>query len=338
LTDKNGSWLLTPIYDFSGSDGANPYARVVFGPDGSLYGTTATGGCGNGGTVFNLKPSASACKAALCPWTETVLYCFQQSDTYPGYGDLIFDQAGNIYGTTIGGGDLGRGTVFMLTPSNGAWTETILHIFGHGSDGRFPYGGVIFDNAGNLYGTTQYGGDLGCYSGSGCGIVFQLAPSGTGWIENVLHVFADYAFPTAGLFSDQSGNYYGATIAGGQYNGGIVFDLVSSGGNWTFNTIDNFDLTPFQGPRATLTMDAAGNLYGTTYGGGDLGRGSVFKLAPSGGNWVLTTLYSFTDKDDGGYPSSSVTIDANGNLYGTTYYGGNGQCSFGCGVTWEITP
>src|SRR5208282_4963824 len=275
LTKKSGRWVSSPLYAFAGgADGRYPEARVVFGPDSSLYGTTFNGGCPDAGTVFNLKPPASACKAALCPWTETVLYCFQQADTYPGYGDLIFDRAGNIYGTTMGGGDNNLGTVFMLTPSNGAWTENILHSFasgfGGGEDGRVPYNGVVFDSLGNLYGTTSEGGQ------NSSGIAFQLMPSGGSWVENILHNFQDKAdggSPYGGLIFDQSGNLFGTTGTGGQNDGGTAFELVSAGGAWMLNTIAN--LTPFGESYASLTMDGAGNLYGTTYVGGDFDRGSV---------------------------------------------------------------
>ena len=131
LSRKGSGWLLTPIYTFSGPDGSNPQARVIVGPDGSLYGTTIYGGDANEGTVFNLRPPASACKSALCPWTETVLHSFQgfTDGAEPTFGDLVFDGAGNIYGTTPHGGQGDNGTVYKLTHSNGGWTETVLYRF-----------------------------------------------------------------------------------------------------------------------------------------------------------------------------------------------------------------
>src|SRR5208283_5900999 len=149
-------WIFNVLYGFpGGSSGAYPQAGLIFGPNGTLYGTTANGG-GNGyGTTFNLRPSPSACKTVLCSWTETVLYAFEggpSDGANPEFGDLIFDQEGNLYGTTYGGGTYGYGTVFQLTPSGSGWTESILYAFS-GSDGAYP-NGVIFDNAGNLYGTT----------------------------------------------------------------------------------------------------------------------------------------------------------------------------------------
>jgi uncharacterized repeat protein (TIGR03803 family) len=156
LKRKNSSFVFNPMHDFTGgSDGGNPQARVIFGPNGTLYGTTWAGGSScNGygcGTVFNLRPPATACTTALCSWTETVLFAFKGWPTdggQPGYGDLIFDRAGNIYGTTLYGGSWYNdvGTVYELAPSGGGWTETILHIFtGQGSDGSTPVSGVILD-------------------------------------------------------------------------------------------------------------------------------------------------------------------------------------------------
>ncbi len=161
LVRQGEGWLLSPIYSFRGqSDGAAPYAGVVFGPDGLLYGTTYEGGAEGYGTVFSLRPPASACQAALCPWVESVIYSFtggaEGADPY--YGALSVDRAGNIYGTTIAGGSTGNGVVFQLSRSGSGWTESVLWDFtGHG-DGGYPVSGVIFDNAGNLYGTTSSGG------------------------------------------------------------------------------------------------------------------------------------------------------------------------------------
>ncbi|MGA2902446.1 MAG: choice-of-anchor tandem repeat GloVer-containing protein [Candidatus Korobacteraceae bacterium] len=172
LVHEGEGWVLSPIYSFGSQgrqDGSQPYARVVFGPDGLLYGTTDLGGAYGYGTVFSLQPPATACKAFLCPWLETVIYSFTfDSGVYPGYGDLVFDQAGNIYGTAFNGGS-GGGVVFKLTRSGSGWTESVLWNFTGGNDGFLPLGGVIFDNAGNLYGTTSDGG-----SGD-AGTVYELS-------------------------------------------------------------------------------------------------------------------------------------------------------------------
>jgi uncharacterized repeat protein (TIGR03803 family) len=335
LTRKNSSWLFTPLYAFSGPDGANPEARVIIGPDGSLYGTTVQGGvgpCTSGhtvigcGTVFKLTPSATACKTALCPWTETVLYSFQGSSDgqSPGTGDLLFDQAGNIYGTTSNGGDsvCDCGTVFELTPSHGSWTESVLYRFLGNNDGALPYGGVIFDAAGNLYGTTVNGG------ATDGGTVFTLMPSGSGWTETVLHSFnqlsTDGSYPSAGLISDQSGNFYGTTPQEGKQGGGTVYELTPSNGGWTFNVLYSF--TAYEGSFAKLAMDAAGNLYGTLLTAED----EVFRLTPSNGGWTQT---GFTGSG-GANSYGSVVVDKNGNVYTTASAGG----AYEHGTVFEITP
>ena len=193
LVPRGSGWVFTTLYSFQGgSDGAVPTARVIFGPDGSLYGTTSVGGAGYG-TVFKLQPPLVACKSALCPWTETVLYRFTggSDGANPGGGDLIFDKAGNLYGTAQYGGYEGGscsetggcGVVFELTPSSSGWIYSVIHRFTGGADGGYPYSGVISDNAGNLYGTAGGGGS------SGGGTVYELIPSGSGWQEKTLCSF-----------------------------------------------------------------------------------------------------------------------------------------------------
>jgi uncharacterized repeat protein (TIGR03803 family) len=349
LSPKGSDWVFNLLYSFSGgSDGADPWARVIFGPDGSLYGTTHYGGGGpcrdiygtGCGTVFNLRPPPRACTTALCPWSETVLYPFMAGSDggYPLFGDLVFDQTGNLYGTTSYFGAGNAGTVYMLAPSNGIWMESVLYPFTGGNDGGVPAAGLIFDKAGNLYGTTAGGGS------GGAGTVFQLTPSGSGWAENVLHSFQEASeggFPNGGLIFDQSGTLYtlyGTTITGGPGGGGTVFSLTLSNGKWVYTLLYPFSGTSGNGgPWASLTMDPAGNLYGTTVNNG--GYGSVFKLTKTGSTWAYKSLHDFTGGSDGGLPVSNVIMDAAGNLYGTASYGGTGSgCVPGCGVVWEITP
>src|SRR5271165_1096627 len=340
LAHKGSGWTFNPLYAFAGgSDGAHPYGRVIFGGNGTLYGTTSEGGnssCSGGcGTVFNLKPPATACKSALCPWTEIVLYRFTGTDGAGPSGDLIFDQAGSLYGTTYVGGGMGgpdgAGVVYKLTA---AGVESTLYIFPETgcTDGADPVGaGVVFDNMGNLYGTTRSTGAYGC----GNGVVFQLSPSGSGWIENVLYTFqngSDGGLPFAGLIKDQLGNLYGATSSGSQGGGGTVFEMMPPGNSWKFSALYGFSGTG--GPQGNLIMDQAGNLYGTTTNDGKFGQGSVFKLTPSGGDWTETDLYSFTGGSDVANPYSNIVFDANGNLYGTASAGGTSND----GVVWEITP
>ena len=233
LKHRGSSWTLSTLYNFTGgSDGAYPYGRVTAGPGGILYGTTAAGGDGFG-TVFTLRLPATACHTAICPWIETVLYRFQggSDGAYPEYADdLVFDQAGNIYGTTSGDTNGDDGTVFELSPSNGGWTETILH---HFTNGEQPFAGVIFDAAGNLYGTTPVGGigygTVFTEGPSNFGLVFKLTPSGGGWTETNLTLFGvgnnDGIFPYSSVILDASGNVYGTTIQGGSESDGTVWEI-----------------------------------------------------------------------------------------------------------------
>ena len=340
LKYKNSNWTFNPLFSFNGSDGARLEARVIFGPNGTLFGTTY----GNPvlGTVFNLRPFPSVCKTVLCPWMETVLFNFGGGDgSYPAYGDLLFDQPGNIYGTTSAGGN-GYGLVYELTPP-GSWnTESVLYAFS-GNDGAYPQNGVIFDNAGNLYGTTEEGGL------DNDGVVFELMPVRGGWTACTLYNFRngnDGRYPTAGLIFDQSGNLYGATSDGGSGGGGTVFELTPSGNcTWTLKTLYSFTGSggggQYCGPWGTLVMDGAGNLYGTTQCDGVHNAGSVFKLTPSGGSWTYTSLHDFAGGSDGESPFCTVVFDVNGNLYGTAIFGGDRDCigaGAGCGIVWEITP
>ena len=330
LTHAGGGWILNTLYSFSaGNDGASPWAGLVFGPDGALYGTTS-GRNVNGlyGTVFMLRPANNPCHSVLCPWNVTVLYAFSDSSGgwEPGYGNVVFDAAGNIYGSTVTGGANGAGTVYKLTHSNGNWTESVLYNFSTSDNGgAFPYGGVVLDSAGNVYGTAETGG---IYGG---GVLYRLTQSGSSWTETVLHSFAigDGYDPLSRPILDQQGNLYGTTSRGpGDQSGGTVYQLGASGG--TYSVLTALPALPgTNGPVAALTMDAAGNLYGTSQQGGSNGYGSVFKLTYSGGSWIYTDLHDF-NQQDGAYPYGSVALDAQGNLYGTTYSGG--------GEVWMITP
>ncbi|MFL6689171.1 MAG: choice-of-anchor tandem repeat GloVer-containing protein [Alphaproteobacteria bacterium] len=319
------------LYSFAGgSDGAFPEASLVMDAQGNLYGTTEDGGsveCGGSGcgTVFKLAPDG----------TETVLHAFSEmgDGVYP-IAALALDSAGNLYGTTFKGGDSGGGVVFRVTPKG---KETLLHSFGGGSDGSRPDAGLVIDDAGNFYGTTSGGG------AAGHGTVFRITPSGG---ERVIYSFAggsDGAYPAAGLVRDAAGNFYGTTA-----NGGLDCDGTGQGCGTVFRVTPKGKETvlyAFEGdehganPAASVVMDAGGNLYGTTNNGGvacdDSGAtcGTVFKLAANGKE---TGLHIFTGGSDGAYARSTLVLDSNGALFGTTASGGAGGGECGCGVVFKI--
>lgn len=347
ISHRNMGWTLNPIYEFNGDSGGDFLAgRVVTGPDGALYGATYSGGlgsCGDGagcGVVFKMQPPATFCPTISCLWTETVAHSFDPpNDGAVPNGGLILDWAGNIYGTTITGDVDGHGfgTVYRLSPSQDTWSESILYTFMGTGDGAQPNGNMLMDHAGNLYGTTTYGGDFNCYV-RGCGVVFELMPNATGWVETVLHTFDganDGQYPKGGLISDSAGNLYGTTTFGGTSGGGTVYELTPSDGGWTFNVLYSATGTTFQvGPSGLLALDGGGNLYGVTNSEGTSGDGNVFKLTPAGGNWTYIDLHDFTGgSDDGAFPYDGPTLDASGNLYGTASQGGTS----GNGVVWEIS-
>jgi uncharacterized repeat protein (TIGR03803 family) len=265
-----------------------------------------------------------------------VIYKFKgvPDGQYPT-GNLIFDAAGNLYGTTLYGGSAGAGSVFEVTPTSGrGWTESTLYSFQGGTDGAFPVGTIVFDTAGNLYGVTENGG-TGC--DFSCGTVFELSPGSGGWSEKVLYSFQgqlqnpDAAYPTGGLIIDSSGNLYGATAGGGakrcsgSFGGcGTIFELSRVSGGWVESV-----LYPFQGgsdgqEAMGVVLDPSGNLFGTTQEGGSQANcGTVFKLTPhAGGKWTNNVLHRFTCGNDGGAPAAGVVLDAGGNVYGTAQVGG----------------
>lgn len=354
----------TTLYDFTAArgekDGLEPLASVVFDPAGNLYGTTAREGPYSSGTVFRLTRNSEG------KWQHQVLYTFAADGGKGPVSSLVLDQGGNLYGTTYYDGAAGSGTVFELMPgAHDSWTERELYSFcslTNCADGSAPIGSVIFDAAGNLYGTTQKGG-TGCPN-EGCGVVFKLAPSAGGaWAESVLYSFCsrkycgDGAWPEAMLVFDTAGNLYGTTLYGGdpshcQAGGGcgVVFKLTQKAkSGWKNTVLHRFRGRDGANPFAGLTFDHAGNLYGTTGFGGNLnyclefgGCGVVFKLAPnSNGRWTETVLHRFVGPN-GSYSFNDLTFDQAGNLYGTTSWGGNsGDCPpiyGGCGVVFKLAP
>ena len=344
------------------ADGAYPRALSLMDGTGSIYGTTSSGGTGYG-AVFQLTPSGSG-------WSENVLYTFCSQGNcadgaYPNSG-LIMDEAGNLYGTTSNGGTANGGTVFQLTPSSGGWGEKVLYSFCSQSkcaDGDQPVDGLVMDGAGNLYGTTIYGGDgvilgspgYGFYLSPGYGVVFKLTPdqNKTAWTETLLYKFCrDCGWsPRAGLIMDEAGNLYGTTSAGGNtacngYGCGVAFKLTPTSSGWTETVLYTFcsqsNCLDGANPHARLTMDEAGNLHGTTEYGGTSGKGVVFKLTPTNTAWSQTVLWHFcsqTNCTDGANASSvllgpGLIVDGGDNLYGATPGGGTA----GMGVVFKLTP
>jgi uncharacterized repeat protein (TIGR03803 family) len=319
----------TVLHHFGvGSDGQAPYGRVISDASGNLYGTTAFGGTSGLGIVFELSNSG-----APAGWTETVLYNFAgSSDGSQPYGGLIFDSAGNLYGTTYRGGTSNAGTVYQLahpTGQGGAWTETVLYSFAGGNDGMGPQGDLIFDQAGNLYGTTDNGGS------PGNGIVFQLTPpvgQGGAWTETILWSFysIEGTSPRAALTFGKNGWLYGTLANGGRprARAGAVFRLKpppTKGTQWSEKTLYTFSGgADGYGPLCSLIL-FKGSLYGTTVKGGTSNGGVIFELTPPAshhGPWVETVLHSFTCGSDGCLPWAGLTMDKKGVFYGTTQYGG----------------
>jgi uncharacterized repeat protein (TIGR03803 family) len=332
-------------------DGANPGSGVVADGSGALYGTTVAGGKSAFGTVYKLAPPTQVGGA----WKQNILYSFTGADGQFPAGSLLLTKNHTIFGTTLYTSS-SYGSVFELVPPSSqgaAWTEAVLHSFSGGVDGGEPDSGVIMDNLGRLYGTTQLGGK------EKVGVVFQMTPpskSGGSWTERVLYNFtggSDGAAPT-GLIFDNTGALYGTATGGGDIvcinnsGCGTVFKLSppsSGSGAWTESVLYSFSGS-IDGafPSAGLIFDSTGALYGTTGAGGDLscnsgrGCGTVFKLTPpstQGGSWTESVLYVFTGGSDGFQPEASLVFDTTGALYGTTTYGGAG-CD--CGIAFKLTP
>jgi uncharacterized repeat protein (TIGR03803 family) len=315
----------TVLYNFAGSpDGAAPQSNLTPDGMGNFYGTTQEGGVF--GTVFELSPNGSG------GWNETVIYRFCSEGgasctdgAYPD-GNLVFDSAGNLYGTTSEGGSTcivseGCGVVFELTPVGGNWTETVIYSFCPNGDcmplGGFPLAGLVIDPAGNLYGTDNEG-------------VFELSPSGGGWTGRVISF--NVINPLSGLAMDASGNIF--TIAPSAITGKPTVFEVSPDGGGRWNTTGIYNFTSI--PSGTFiwsspTLDQAGNIYGTETAWYNVKRkplnfrGTVYKLSPGESGWTKKILFTFTPDDSvvqGNAPSGGVVLDAAGNIYGTTIQGG----------------
>ncbi len=315
----SASGMESVLYSFIGSptDGMRPQAGLIMDSAGNLYGTTEAGGATVDGTVFKVTPAGS----------ESVLHSFGAVPDGSGpFSGLVMDSIGDLYGTTFAGGASDNGTVFKVTPTG---TESVLYYFKGGtSDAAGPRAGLIMDSAGDLYGTTAFGGV------NNDGTVFKISASGT---ETVLYSFAggttDGSDPMGRLIMDGLGNIYGVTNTGGVINDGTVFEINASG---TESVLHSFTGRPTDGanPNAGLVMDSSGNLYGVTGYGGLNNDGTVFKISAAG---TESVLYSFAGgATDGSGPVGRLVIDSEGNLYGTTLFGGNCVSLGGCGTVFKI--
>jgi uncharacterized repeat protein (TIGR03803 family) len=319
------------------------FGGLTFDSKGNLYGGTSGGGDHNKGTIFQLKPGAHG-------WTLTTLHSFDGYDGGSPNGGLIFDSAGNLYGTSPSGGAYNGGNVFEMTPGSGGWTLKDLydfcHVF-HCPDGTGSEAGVIFGSSGVLYGTTSAGGV------HSQGTMFKLMPSSGIWNEVVLHNFKDTdgSSPIATMTVGKDGDFYGTTFYGGAHGGGTVYRLGQApNSSWKEQLLYNFCSAGFPSckdglrPYAGVVFDGSGNLYGTTTQGGgnacgETTCGTIFKLTPLGhGRWKHTVLYDFPNPGNGSFPTGGVIVDKAGSLYGATVAGGIGRCPGGCGVIYKLVP
>ena len=263
--------------------------------------------------------------------TYSVIYNFtaEGNDGGSPYGGPTLDHSGNLYGTTYTGGTYGSGSVYRLSPNGSSWTYDSLYSFKAGPDGVGPgFGSLALGPDGALFGTTEGGGYFGT--------AFAICACAEG--ESQIHSFgvgSDGAQPIGGLVMDSTGNFYGTASLGGAYGNGTVYEEVRSGETWTESTLYSFIGTnDGTNPASTLSLDANGNIYGTTSFGGANDVGMVFELSPSGSGWEQTVLYTFQGLNDGQNPLGGVTFDEAGNLYGTTFDGGVN----GGGTVYELSP
>ncbi len=323
---------------------------LVFDGQGNLYGVTVYGGDGYG-TAYQLKPNSDG------TWTETVIHAFSDSGgTYPS-SSLILDSQGNLYGSASGQGHY-PDAIYQLTPnSNGTWTESALYQFPPGSPEGSNPGQLTFDAAGNVFGTTRFGGV------NESGTVFNLDRL-SGWQESLLFTFDGFPNNQSGggafgaIAFDSAGSLYGTTLGGGTYDSGVIYKLTKQGNAWQQTVLYNFAGGSDGNAPWGVVFGPDGSLYGITQVGGStenvfcfLGCGTVFKLTPdSDGTWTKSTLYVFRGgRRDGAIPTTSVTFDQAGNIYGTTAAGGNSgngsstsSCypysRYGCGTVFKLTP
>jgi uncharacterized repeat protein (TIGR03803 family) len=334
LSPSGSGWTEKVLYSFGASpDGYYPYAGLVMDKSGNLYGTTYYGGTSGYGTVYELKHSGSK-------WTEVQLYSFTDANGDGAYplASLVFDAKGNLYGTTYAGGKSQYGTAFQLKPSkSGKWTETVLYSFSGGTtDGYYPeFGPLVVGKGGYFYGTTLYGG-----SNYNAGTVYELFEARGVWVEKVIYAFTGGRageYPYSGVTMDTAGALYGTAYQDGLNNYGVVYRLTEAKNKtWTHLTLYNFAGGTTDGayPVAGVTVDTKGDLYGTTYYGGQSNEGTAYELKLTKGKYTQNVLHSFVGGADGAYPRGGVILNSKADVFGTTELGG----SKSGGVIFEITP
>ena len=325
LTTGVGAQTLTNLHVFqwdtntNPSDGAMPLAGVTQGTDGLLYGTTSGGGANAAGTIFTITTNGHA---------YTPLWQLGRvGDGSKPLAGVIQSEDGNFYGTTSdGGAPDAHGTVYQITPGG---TLTILHSFAAGTDGDYPAGGVVQGRDGDFYGTAANDGP------NTGGTLFKVTASG---VFTLLHAFGagdDGAQPDAGLMVARDGYLYGTTTRGGTDGAGTVFKLIPGGGYTRLFSFHGGSNPNGGYPEAGLVQGWDGDLYGTTEVGGTANAGTVYKITTNG---YYSTLYSFTGGSDGSNPRAGLLLASDGDFYGTTYWGGNGQGIDGAGTAFKITP
>ena len=278
LTNSGGTWTESVIHTFSGGkDGSGPGSPVAIDKHGNLYGTTPTGGANGVGVVYQLKPNS------VGDWNFHLIHTFTGGVDGGGgsAGRLLIDPAGNLYGVCTVGGANGFGTVFEISSLQGKLQLTTLYAFRDQPDGALPYGGVILDQAGNLYGTTYYAG------ANDLGTVYELVHANGNWTEKVLYSFkggADGASPISSLVSDAAGNLYGTTSDGGaaSCSCGVIFKMTAGGnGTWSEGVAYRFPGAPNPGFAYNgLVRGSAGNFFGATVHGGSGNDGAIYEFTP----------------------------------------------------------
>jgi uncharacterized repeat protein (TIGR03803 family) len=342
----------TGLHNFLAKPGEFPNSGLIIGPDGGFYGTTGMSG---GSQCFPLCGAVFEIKQTSTGWQYHIVHNFRgpNHDGESPIGPLLFDNVGNLYGTTSAVNSTGCftrhtdcGTVFKLSPtSKGGWEETILYRFTGRADGAWPAGNLVLDSAGNLYGYTLGGGNNNL-CGQVCGVVYELSPGASGWTETVLHTFTGGSdgYTPRGLTPDTSGNLLGVAESGGTANSnceagcGTVFKLTPGAGGWSLSVIYSFSGGSDGGyPISPLVFDTQGNLFGTTLLGGSVQCpnecGTVFELSPNGSGWNFSDVYSFSGPD--GADPQGILFDSAGNLFGAA---SGGKTTCGCGVLFELVP